>query len=199
MIVDAGGIVLVAVALIAACFAYARHVSYTARVRRAAEMARLAADWESTGQIQRAYREYSAICEGSLRIERADLPPKAYDRVLRLHRRIVAAHDDALRALDAYRERVGRYPDSLEAVQAEIPDESLAAFRGFEYERKGDSDLRIVTGLYDSAIVDLRRRRASAEARSKKGQHASRDASHPRRGASNRTTSPSPAPTQPIH
>lgn len=148
-------IVLVAAALIVACFAYAcaRHVCYTARVRRAAEMARLAADWESTGQIQRAYRTYCAVCEGSLRVKRADLPAKACDRVLPLHRRIIAAHDDTLRALDAYRERVGRYPDSLEAVQAEIPDESLAAFRGFEYERKGDSDLCIVTGLYGSAIL----------------------------------------------
>ena len=80
------------------------------------------------------------------------MPPNAGDRVLPLYRTIVAAHDDTLRALDAYRERVGRYPDSLEAVQAAIPDESLAAFQGFEYERKADSELCIVTGLYDSAF-----------------------------------------------
>jgi hypothetical protein len=166
----------VVAALSGACLAYARHLRYVARVQRAAETIRLAADWERQGQIQRAYRAYCAVCEGSFPIKRADLPTDARDRVLALHRTIIAAHDATLRALEAYRDRVGRYPDSLVAVQADIPEESKAAFRGFEYERKGDSDLTIVTGLY-----------------------ASRAASHRRRGASTRTARPIPAPTQPIH
>ena len=148
---------VVAVALICACVAWVRRVRYTARVRLAAETARLAAHWESQGQVQRAYRAYSEVYDGGFRINRADMPPTACDRVLPLYRTIVAAHDDALRALDAYRDRVGRYPDRLEEVRAAIPDESLAAFRGFEYERKGDSDLSLVTGLYGGAAFALRR------------------------------------------
>jgi hypothetical protein len=149
-------VVVAAVAVIGACLAYARHALHTARVQRAAETIRLATNWERQGQIQRAYRAYSAVCEGSFGIERADLPPNACDRVLPLHRAIIAAHDDTLRALNAYRDRVGRYPDSLAEVQADIPAESLAAFRGFEYERKGDSELSIVTGLYGPVIFDPR-------------------------------------------
>ena len=136
----------VAVALI--CVACIRHVRYAARVQRAAETARLAAQWESQGQIQRAYRAYSKIYDGGFRIERTDMPPNVGDRVIPLYRTIVAAHDDTLRALDAYRESVGRYPDRLEEVRAAIPDESLAAFHGFEYERKADSEVSIVPGLY---------------------------------------------------
>jgi hypothetical protein len=151
-------VLLIAVAPIAACLACARHARYAARVRRAAETIRLAARWESQGQVQRAYRAYSAVCEGRLRVEGAELPPNARDRLLSLHRTIIGAHDHTLRALEAYRDRVGRYPDRLEDVQAEIPDESKAAFRGFEYERKGDSDLSIVTGLYGAVIFDPRRR-----------------------------------------
>jgi len=147
-----------AVALIAACVACVRHARYARRVRRAAETIRLATDWERQGEVQRAYRAYSEVCDGGFRIDCADIPPNAWDRLLPLYRTIVAAHDDTLRALDAYRDRVGRYPDRLEEVRAEIPHESLAAFRGFEYERKGDSDLRIVTGLYGAAVFDLRRR-----------------------------------------
>jgi hypothetical protein len=150
-------IVVAAVALIAACLAYARHTLHTARVQRAAETIRLAANWEKQGQIQKAYRAYSAVCEGSFGVEPADLPPNACARVLPLHRTIIAAHDDTLRALNAYRDRVGRYPDSLAEVQADIPAESLAAFRGFEYERKGDSDLSIVTGLYGPVTFDVQR------------------------------------------
>ena len=148
---------VVAVALISACVACVRHVRYTARVRRAAETIRLAADWERQGEVQRAYRAYSEVCDGAFRINCADIPPNAWDRLLPLYRTIVAAHDDTLRALDAYRDRVGRYPDRLEEVRAAIPDESLAAFRGFEYERKGDSDLSLVTGLYGAATFALRR------------------------------------------
>ena len=146
-----------AVALISACVACVRHVRYTARVRLAAETIRLAADWERQGEVQRAYRAYSEVCDGGFRIHCADIPPNAWDRLLPLYRTIVAAHDDTLRALDAYRDRVGRYPDRLEEVRAAIPDESLAAFRGFEYERKGDSDLSLVTGLYGGAAFALRR------------------------------------------
>jgi len=152
-------IVLVfATALVAGCVACVKHVSYAARVQRAAETIRLAARWESQGQIQKAYRAYSAVCEGSLRIEHRDIPPSAYDRILPLYRTIVAAHDDTLRALEAYRDRFGRYPDRLEEVQAAIPRDSLAAFRGFEYEKTADSDVSIVTGLYGAATFDLRRR-----------------------------------------
>jgi hypothetical protein len=147
-----------AVALICAGLVYARHVRYTARLQRAAETIRLAADWENQGQVQKAYRAYSAVCEGSFRINRGDLPPHALDRLLALHRTIIAAHDDTLRALNSYRERVGRYPGSLAEVQAAIPVESLAAFRGFEYESKDDGDLSIVTGLYGPGISDPRRR-----------------------------------------
>lgn len=153
-------VLVAAVAVVGAFFAYARHAFYAARVQRASEMIRLATHWESQGQIQRAYRAYCAVCEGSFGIERADMPPNACARVLPLHRTIIAAHDDTLRALNAYRDRVGRYPDRLDEVQADIPAESLAAFRGFEYERKGDSDLSIVTGLYGGMTFDLRRRRA---------------------------------------
>src|SRR5690242_11204113 len=155
-------IVLVVVALIGAKVIYARRVRYMARVHRAAAVARLAVHWESEGQIQRAYRAYSAVCEGSFAIKRRDIPRCARDRVLPLYRTIVAAYDDTLRALDAYRERVGRYPERLEEVQADIPLESLAAFRGFQYERKSDSDLSIVTGLYSHVTFDRRRFRASA-------------------------------------
>ena len=174
------------VALIGASFAYSRHLRYTARVRRASQTIRLAASWERQGEIQRAYRAYSAVCEGSFGIEPADLPRNAYDRVLSLHRTIIAAHDDTLCALEAHRARTGRYPDSLEEVQAEIPPESLAAFRGFAYEKKGDSDLSIVTGLYGNGEAEANARNASG------------DASHRRRGNS-RTARPSPAPIQPIH
>jgi hypothetical protein len=149
---------VVAVALISACVACVRHVRYAASVQRAAETARLAAHWESQGQIQRAYRAYSEVYDGGFRIDRADMPPNVSDRVLPLYRTIIAAHDDTLRALDAYRDRVGRYPDRLEEVRAAIPDESLAAFRGFEYEKRADSDVSIVTGLYGSATFDRRRR-----------------------------------------
>ena len=142
---------VVAVALISACVACVRHARYAARVQRAAETARLAAQWESQGQIQRAYRAYSEIYDGGFRIDPADMPPNVGDRVFPLYRAIVAPHDEALRALDAYRDSVGRYPDRLEEVRAAIPDESLAAFRGFEYERKADSDVSIVTGLYGAA------------------------------------------------
>jgi len=151
-------VAVVAVALIAACVASVRHTRYTRRVRRAAEAIRLAADWERHGEVQRAYRAYSEVCDGGFRIHCADIPPNAWDRLLPLYRTIVAAHDDTLRALDAYRDRVGRYPDHLEEVRAAIPDESLAAFSGFEYERKGDADLLIITGLYGAAVSDLRRR-----------------------------------------
>lgn len=135
-----------------------RHARYSERVRRAAETTRLAEDWERQGEVQRAYRAYSEVYDGGFRIDRADMPLKACDRVLALYRTIVAAHDDTLRALEAYRDRVGRYPDRLEEVRAEIPEESLAAFRGFEYERKADSDVSIVTGLYGAAAFDRLRR-----------------------------------------
>ena len=148
------GLIVAAVAIVGACLSYARHARYAARVRRAAETIQLAARWERQGQIQKAYRAYSAVCEGSFEIEPTDLPSNAFDRVLALHRTIIAAHDDALRALEAYRAKAGRYPDTLDEVQAEIPYESLAAFRGFEYERKGDSDVSIVTGLYGAVPFD---------------------------------------------
>jgi hypothetical protein len=151
-------VLVVAITLISACVACVRHARYTARVQRATETIRLAADWERRGDVQRAYRAYCEVCEGGLRIDRADMPPNACDRVLPLYRMIVAAHDDTLRALDAYREKVGRYPELLEEVRAEIPAESLTAFRGFEYERKADSDVSIVTGLYDAAAFDRLRR-----------------------------------------
>jgi hypothetical protein len=181
-------VLIAAVALIGACLAYSRHRRYTARLQRALQTIRLAKSWERQGQIQKAYRAYSAVCEGSFGLEPADLPRNAYDRVLALHRTIIAAHDDTLRALETYRARAGRYPDNLEEVQAEIPPESLAAFRGFAYERKGDSDLSIVTGLYGG----------KDEARAKNARNASRDASH-RRGGNSRTARPRPAPIQPIH
>lgn len=151
-------VVIAAVAIVGACLTYARHARYAARVRRAAETIRLAATWERQGQIQKAYRAYCAVFEGSVEIAPTDLPSNACDRVLPLHRTIIAAHDDTLRALEAYRDKVGRYPHTLEEVQADIPCESLAAFRGFEYERKGDSDVRIVTGLYGPVLFDLPRR-----------------------------------------
>jgi hypothetical protein len=135
-----------------------RHARYTERVRLAAETTRLAEAWERQGKVQRAYRAYSEVYDGGFRIDRADIPPNACDRVLALYRTIVAAHDATLRALEANRDRVGRYPDRLEEVRADIPDESLAAFRGFEYERKADSDVSIVTGLYDAATVTARQR-----------------------------------------
>src|SRR5262245_10643620 len=122
-------VLVAAVALISACVAYVRRVRYTARVQLAAETARLASRWEREGQIQRAYRAYSDVYDGAFRIDSADMPPNVGDRVLPLYRMILAAHDDTLRALEAYRDRVGRYPDRLEEVQAEIPDESLPAFR----------------------------------------------------------------------
>jgi hypothetical protein len=157
-------IVLVAGALIAACAACERHARYAARVRRAAETIRRAEEWERHGEVQRAYRAYCEVCDGGFRIDRADLPPDACDRVLPLYRTIVAAHDDTLRALDSYRDRVGRYPDRLEEVRAEIPEESLPAFRGFEYERKPDSDVSIVTGLYSAATFETPPRRDSRRA-----------------------------------
>jgi hypothetical protein len=157
--VETSWIALVAaVALISAGVACVRHIRYTARVQLAAETARLAARWESEGQVQKAYRAYSEVYDGAFRIDSADMPANVSNRVLPLYRSIVTAHDDALRALDAYRDKVGRYPERLEEVQAEIPDESLAAFRGFGYERKGDSDLHIVTGLYGAVMFDPRRR-----------------------------------------
>ena len=161
-LLEASWIVLVvAAALISGCVACVQHVRYTERVRLAEETLRLARDWERQGQVQRAYRAYSQVCDGAVQIDRADIARTARERALTLYRTIVGANDDALRALDAYRDRVGRYPDNLEAVRGEIPAESLAAFRGFQYERKGDSDLRIVTGLYDPALRDRRRRSGS--------------------------------------
>jgi len=151
-------VLVAAIALTSGCVACVRHVRYTARVQLAAETARLAARWENEGQIQKAYRAYSEVYDGAFRIDSADMPSSVADRVLPLYRNIVTAHDDALRALDAHRDRVGRYPERLEEVQAEIPNESLAAFRGFEYERKGDADLHIATGLYGAVIFDPRRR-----------------------------------------
>src|SRR5262245_6100787 len=111
-----------AVALISTWVAYVRHARYTARVQLAADAARLAARWESEGQIQKAYRAYSEVYDGAFRIDSADMPPNVGDRVLPLYRAIVTAHDHTLRALDAYRDRVGRYPDRLDEVQADIPN-----------------------------------------------------------------------------
>ena len=135
------------VALTLAGVCWERHVRYTASVQLAAESARLAARWESEGQIQKAYRAYSEVYDGAFRIDSADMPPSVSDRILPLYRTIVTAHDDTLRARDVYRDRVGRYPDRLEEVQADIPSESLAALRGLGYERKGDYELQLVTGL----------------------------------------------------
>src|SRR5262245_37972764 len=103
-----------AIALTSGCVACLRHIRYTARVQLAAETARLAARWEREGQIQKAYRAYSEVYDGAFRIDSADMPPNVSDRVLPLYRSIVTAHDDALRALDAYRDKVGRYPERLE-------------------------------------------------------------------------------------
>ena len=57
-----------------------------------------------------------------------------------------------------------RLPEGQKILLAANPTSHLSkllfwkGFRGFEYERKGDSDLSLVTGLYASVFFDLRRR-----------------------------------------
>ena len=141
-------------ALLVGVFA-ARHVRYVARVERAAEIGREAADLERQGRLQAAYQAAHGVCEGVLRIERRDIPEGLCAQSMRLHNTILVAYDDTMRALNAYRDRNGRYPDTLDQVETQIPLVSLAAYRGFQYVRRSDADADLVTGLYGSVVFDL--------------------------------------------
>jgi hypothetical protein len=109
---------------------------------------------EQANKIQAAYRWYNVVAEqGCHSPERTD----AWEGVRRLSRVIRIAYEETVVALDDYRATTGRYPDSLNEVSHNIPEQSRAAFSGFRYYKENDSKMGVVTGEYGSATFSLKK------------------------------------------
>ena len=130
---------------------------YGERVARSQTMFVEASALEARGDFQSAFRRYSTLCEGVMEIKRADVPIGACEGAERLSRSIDTAYKHAMRLLDSYRSKHGRYPATLMDVASEIPAESRTAFAGFRYVRTDDEKAEIVTGLYGSVSFSLHR------------------------------------------
>jgi hypothetical protein len=130
---------------------------YDERVARSQTMFSEASALEARGDFQSAYHRYSTLCEGGLEIKRADVPAGACEGAERLSRSIENAYKHAMRALDSYRSKNGRYPTTLVDFVGDIPAEFKTAFWGFRYARTGDDKAEIVTGLYGPVSFNLHR------------------------------------------
>lgn len=130
---------------------------YGERVARSQTMFAEASALEARGDFRNAYRRYSTLCEGGMEIKRVDVPVGACEGAERLSRSVETAYEHAMRAVDSYRSRHGRYPATLADVASDIPAESQTAFGGFRYVRTGDEKAEIVTGLYGSMSFSLHR------------------------------------------
>lgn len=81
----------------------------------------------------------------------------AFENAVRLQGSIERAYGEAMQNLRTYRAENGRFPDTLDQIEALTSQQNLAAFQGFKYARRSDESADIVTGLYGTATFGLSR------------------------------------------
>lgn len=112
-----------------------------------------AAKFELDGKLQAARSKYKEV--DLYACDARELSLAAESNAIRLSQVIQVAYDDTQSVLNAYLAKNGRYPDTLEEVRDQIPERSRPAFSSFNYVRRSDKEMAIVTGLYGMHTFDL--------------------------------------------
>jgi hypothetical protein len=132
-----------------------------------------ALQYEATKRFRDEYAIQHFFCNSDPPLSQAQLD-HACDRSGAVGTRVDAAYEATMRALEDYRATHGAYPESLEPVLAEMPQEIREVAREFDYYRKpnpaekaavssdgrtifdfSDSGIVLVTGQYGTVSFDL--------------------------------------------
>jgi len=119
-----------------------------------------ALQYEATKRFRDEYAVQHYFCNSDPPLDDAQLD-HACDRSIAVGTRVDAAYKATMRALEEYRARHGAYPESLEPVLAQMPQEIREVAKEFDYYRKRNaaddaavsSDGRIIFTTTDSEIV----------------------------------------------
>lgn len=100
---------------------------------------------EIQGKLVPAYRKFKQIDLYSC--SNTQVSGEAFDRGLKVSKKIEAVHYQAMNALDVYKKNNGDYSASLAYIRSEMPKDSLKVFDEFKLKKTIDGEVWISTGV----------------------------------------------------